>query len=358
VALLLCGLQQAPFLLLLEVQQDSSLTDNLSTFNDGTHDDGAWSSQGSASDDTGPSHSGPSQRAQHKQPLHLAKQQQRASHFSVNAFDCTAADGTDASTAAVAMPVASSGKTESYLSSDCTSDLPNAADDFDTESQQQQEQEQEQQQELTKSRSEKAFLRIEQQEQDWSKPNQQQQQQQQQQEQQQELQRQHTPLELQMHEAAAILRGEKLVRLHLKVLDHCGSWQQQQQQQAMQVKAADDLHQQLALTEQGDASDALWLFGEVPATSSTDNLARAVSAAFHNGGVSPWSAQTTVPGCEQQAQQAVHVVLEVLAGPPAVPQLSKANGAFRMRRRLPSQEAIDIIAGGSCWQDCSWNLAG
>eukprot|EP00775_Hariotina_reticulata_P003444 gene3444-3715_t len=115
-----------------------------------------------------------------------------------------------------------------------------------------------------------------------------------------------------------------------------------QLQQPMHLTGAARTRQQQTQEEQEDAADALWLFGEVPASSSTDTLAKAASAALHSSSAGLWSAQTAEQGCEQQA---VQVVLEVLAGPPAVPQLSKVNGALRIRRRLPSQEAIDIIAG-------------
>jgi len=115
---------------------------------------------------------------------------------------------------------------------------------------------------------------------------------------------------------------------------------EQQQQERKRLQAAVGNSQQSAGAGQPDISDGLWLFGEVPASSSTDTLARAASAAFHGGSSSQWSAQTASQGYEQQAVQAIQVVLEVLAGPPVVPQLSKANGALRIRRRLPSQEAI------------------
>jgi hypothetical protein len=119
-------------------------------------------------------------------------------------------------------------------------------------------------------------------------------------------------------------------------------WQQQQRIIQQQQQLLQLIQQQ----EDSDSSDEdaiePWVFGEVPA-SALAAVAAAADSRLQQGAAAAAAAAGSSMG-------PVRVVIEVVGptGPQlALPQASQQRG--KQRRRLPSMEAIDIIAG---WVDC------
>jgi hypothetical protein len=181
-----------------------------------------------------------------------------------------------------------------------------------------------------------------------------------------------------MQETAAVLRGEptaKLVRVQIQVLPsgiqlgssqarsdspiHSGPfspttqaralmsstqrWQQQQQQQILQQQQ--QLLQLIQQQEDSSSSDedavGPWVFGEVPAS------ALAAVAAAADSRLQQGAAAAAAAAAADSSRGPVRLLIEVVGptGPQlALPQASQQRG--KQRRRLPSMEAIDIIAGG------------
>jgi hypothetical protein len=149
---------------------------------------------------------------------------------------------------------------------------------------------------------------------------------------------------MQMQEAAAVLRGEKLVRLHLRFLDTALT--------SITSSSRDAIRRSMRGAAGSDSSDddALvgpWLFGELPASSSSGDMRRAASRDFSASAASGAGVTSGTQGAAAAAGlgQLLQVRLEVVAAAPVVQQLALHH---RKGRRLPSLEAIDIIAGECC----------
>uniref|UniRef100_A0A383W900 PI3K/PI4K catalytic domain-containing protein n=1 Tax=Tetradesmus obliquus TaxID=3088 RepID=A0A383W900_TETOB len=145
-----------------------------------------------------------------------------------------------------------------------------------------------------------------------------------------------TAVEMQMQEAAAVLRGEKLVRLHLRFLDTGLS----SSSSSRDVKK----HSNDDSNNSSDAVEGPWLFGELPASSSSGDMRRAASRDFAatSSTAAGASRQRTAAAAAAGRGQLLQVHLEVVAAAPVVQHLALH---CRKGRRLPSLEAIDIIAG-------------
>jgi hypothetical protein len=142
-----------------------------------------------------------------------------------------------------------------------------------------------------------------------------------------------TAVELQMQDAAAVLRGEKLVRLHLRFLDPTPINSSSSRGRDMRRRSFEKSN----VSDDGSAGP--WVFGELPASSSSGDIRRAsLDFSAGNGARSSSIHGNTAAA----AGQLLQVHLEVVAAAP-VQQLALHH---RKGRRLPSLEAIDIIAGG------------